>query len=185
MVAAANDSNGKRVLGLLTGAAFGALLQRGRLSRYEVILGQLLLRDGRVAKAMGAAVVVGAIGVHALVRKGLTTKDIKPMKVAGVVGGAAMFGGGLALLGYCPGTAVAALGEGRRDALAGVIGMLLGAGAFVALYPKLKPALAGGGDFGKMTLPGATASPDWAWVTSLAGGSAAAAGAVELLGRAR
>ena len=117
MVAAANDSNGKRLLGLLTGVAFGALLQRGRLARYDVILGQLLLRDGRVVKAMGSAVAVGAIGVHALVRRGLAKKEIKPMKVGGIVGGAALFGAGLALLGYCPGTAVAAVGEGRRDAL--------------------------------------------------------------------
>ena len=111
MVAAANDSNGKRLLGLLTGVAFGALLQRGRLARYDVILGQLLLRDGRVVKAMGSAVAVGAIGVHALIRRGLTKKEIKPMKVGGIVGGAALFGAGLALLGYCPGTAVAAAGE--------------------------------------------------------------------------
>ena len=180
MVAAANDSNGKRLLGLVTGVAFGALLQRGRLARYDVILGQLLLRDGRVVKAMGSAVAVGAIGVHALLRRGLTQKEIKPMKVGGIVGGAVLFGAGLAILGHCPGTTVAALGEGRRDALAGAVGMLLGAGAFVALYPKLKPALNAGGDFGKVTLPGATASPDWAWVTCLAGAALTAGGAAEL-----
>ena len=53
-------STGKRLLGLATGLAFGALLQRGRLSRHEVILGQLLLRDGRVVKTMATAVAVGA-----------------------------------------------------------------------------------------------------------------------------
>jgi len=30
------------------------------------------------------------------------------------------------MLGYCPGTAVEALGEGRTDAIAGLIGMVLG-----------------------------------------------------------
>lgn len=178
-MAAANDSNGKRALGLLTGAAFGALLQRGRLSRYEVILGQLLFRDGRVMKAMGTAVAVGAIGVHVLVRKGITKKEIKPMRVGGIVGGAALFGAGLAILGYCPGTTVAAVGEGRRDAMAGVLGMFLGAGAFVALYPKLKPVLSAGGDFGKVTLPGVTTSADWAWVAGVAGATVAATGAAE------
>ena len=70
--------------------------------------------------------------------------------------------------------------KGRRDALAGVVGMLLGAGAFVSIYPQLKPALGAGGDFGKVTLPGATSSRDWAWVTGLTGAALAAAGAGEL-----
>ena len=81
---AALETTGKRLLGLATGLAFGALLQRGRVSRYEVILGQLLFRDGRVMKTMATAVAVGAVGIHALARKGMTTKEVKPMKVGGV-----------------------------------------------------------------------------------------------------
>ena len=149
-----SDSAGKRLLGLVTGLAFGALLQRGRLARYETILGQLLGDDGRVIKAMGTAVAVGGVGFEALKRRGHAKPDLKPMKVGGVVGGAALFGSGLALLGYCPGTSVAAVGEGHRDALAGVLGMLAGAGAFVALYPKLAPLLDAGGDLGKVTVTG-------------------------------
>jgi len=147
------ESTGKRLLGLATGLAFGALLQRGRVSRYEVILGQLLFRDGRVVKTMATAVAVGAVGIHALVRKGVTTKEVKPMKVGGVVIGALLFGAGLAVAGYCPGTSVVAAGEGRRDALATVLGMLAGAGAFVTIYPKRAPVLDAGGDLGKRTLP--------------------------------
>jgi uncharacterized protein len=141
-----------RALGLVTGAAFGALLQRGQLAKSEIIVGQLLLRDARIVKTMATAVAVGGVAVHALAKRGLTKKDIKPMKTGGVALGAVLFGAGLALFGYCPGTSVAALGAGRRDALAGVLGMLAGAGAFVALYPKLAPALEAG-DLGKATLP--------------------------------
>jgi hypothetical protein len=148
------ESTGKRFLGLLTGLAFGALLQRGRVSRYDVITRQLLLRDPRVAKTMASAAAVGAVGVHTLTHWGLTTKDIKPMKIGGVLGGAVLFGGGLALAGYCPGTSVAAAGEGRRDAIAVVLGMLSGAAAFVALYPQVARLIDAGGDLGKMTLPG-------------------------------
>lgn len=150
---AANDTAGKRILGFGTGLAFGALLQRGRLSRYEAILGQLRLRDVRVGTAMATAIVTGGLGVNALVRRGRATREIKPMKIGGIVGGALLFGAGLAVLGYCPGTSIAAMGEGRKDALAGVLGMLFGAGAFVALYPKLEPVIEAGGDFGKVTLP--------------------------------
>jgi uncharacterized membrane protein YedE/YeeE len=145
------QTSGKRALGLLTGLAFGALLQRGRLSRYEVIERQLLGRDSHVVKTMGTAALVTGLGVHALVRHGLTRKDIKPMKIGGVLAGATLFGSGLALAGYCPGTSLAAAGEGRRDAQAVVLGMLAGAAAFVALYPRLQP-LIDAGDFGKIAL---------------------------------
>ena len=72
----APDSAGKRLLGLVTGLAFGALLQRGRLARYETILGQLLGHDGRVVKAMGTAVAVGGVGFHALERRGHAKRDL-------------------------------------------------------------------------------------------------------------
>lgn len=146
-------STGKRVLGLATGLAFGALLQRGRVSRHETIVGQLLLRDHYVVKTMATAVAVGALGLYVLERKGITAKDVKPMKVGGVTLGAVLFGTGLAVAGYCPGTSVAALGEGRRDALATIVGMLAGASMFVALYPRLVPIIDAGGDLGKRTLP--------------------------------
>jgi uncharacterized membrane protein YedE/YeeE len=83
---------------------------------------------------MATAVAVGALGIHSLPLEGATSKAVKPMKVGGVTLGALLFGAGLAIAGYCPGTSVAALGEGRRDALATVLGMLAGAGAFVKLY---------------------------------------------------
>lgn len=143
---------GKRLLGLVTGVAFGALLQRGRLDRSEVILGQLRMRDFRVVKAMSTGVAVGAVGYHALERRDRAGAPIKPFKVGGIVGGSALFGTGLALLGYCPGTCVAAAGEGQRDALIGIAGMFAGAAAFVALYPKLA-RLINAGDFGKLTVP--------------------------------
>lgn len=180
MTAAAMDTTGKRVLGLATGLVFGALLQRGRLSRYEVILGQLLFKDGRVVKAMATAAAVGAVAVHALARRGLTKKDVKPMKVGGVVGGSVLFGAGLAVLGYCPGTTVAAVGEGRADALAGVLGMLVGAGVFVTLYPRMKPVIDAGGDFGKVTLPAVTSTAAWPWVAAMGGSVLAGATALEL-----
>jgi uncharacterized membrane protein YedE/YeeE len=156
----------KLLLGLGSGAAFGLLLQKGRVGKPEVILDQLLLRDGTVAKVMGTAVAVGAVGAHALAVSGRAPSIIKPLKLGGVLGGAAVFGAGLALLGYCPGTTLAALGEGRRDALAGVAGMLSGAGLYVRLYPALKPII-DAGDLGKVTLPAATRTRPSRWVAAI------------------
>lgn len=179
-MAASLESTGKRLLGLVTGAAFGALLQRGRVARYDAILGQLLFRDGRVAKTMASAIVVGAIGIHALARRGSVTKEIKPMKVGGVTLGAVLFGAGLAVSGYCPGTSVAAVGEGRRDAIATVLGMFAGASAFVALYPRLVRVIDAGGDLGKVTLPSTTTTAAAPWVAALSASTALGAGALEL-----
>ena len=64
------DSPDKLILGLVTGIAFGFLLQKGRVAKFEVIVGQFLFRDWTVVKTMGTAVVVGAIGVYALVAYG-------------------------------------------------------------------------------------------------------------------
>lgn len=148
------ESAGKLLLGLATGVAFGGLLRKGRASRYDVIMDQLLLRDFSVAKIMGTAVVVGGLGVHALVRAGRAKLQIKPLQLGGVVAGGAVFGAGLVFAGYCPGTTLAAVGAGRRDALAALLGMLAGAGLFVRAYPTMKPLIEAG-DFGKLTLGGA------------------------------
>jgi hypothetical protein len=58
------------------------------------------------------------------------------------------------MLGYCPGTAIGAIGEGRFDAFwGGVLGMLTGAGIFAEAFPFLKDNLLRWGDLGKLTLP--------------------------------
>jgi len=161
------DPVGKLALGLGTGVVFGVLLQKGRVAKYDVIVDQLLFRDNTVAKVMGTAVAVGAAGVYALVQSGRAKLDVKPLKVGGIVGGAGLFGAGIAVLGYCPGTSLAAVGEGRRDALAGTLGMLAGAGLFVRAYPRIKPLLEAG-DYGKTTLPSATRTSPWAWIAGIA-----------------
>ena len=116
----------KLVLGLLTGIFFGFFLQKGRVAKFPVIIGQLLLRDWTVAKIMLTSIVVGSIGVYTLVSLGAAGLHIKPAMFGGVVLGGLLFGIGMAVLGYCPGTGVAACGEGRKDAMVGVVGILTG-----------------------------------------------------------
>jgi uncharacterized membrane protein YedE/YeeE len=147
------DAPWKLALGLATGIMFGFLLQKGQVAKYQVIMGQLLLKDWTVAKIMGTAVLVGSVGVYALVEGDLASLHIKPALLGGVLTGAVLFGIGMAVLGYCPGTSVAACGEGSRDAMFGVLGMLVGAGVFVALYSALQPLIHALADWGKLTLP--------------------------------
>ncbi len=162
------DPISKLALGLFTGILFGFLLQKGRVAKFEVIVGQFILRDWTVVKVMGTAVIVGAIGVYALVAAGVASLHIKPALFGGVLAGGVCFGIGMAVLGYCPGTSVAGCGEGRKDAMSGVLGMFAGALAYVLLYPALEPLINGLGNAGKVTLPELTNTAPWIWVVALA-----------------
>ncbi len=158
------ESVDKLALGLLTGIVFGFLLQKGRVAKFDVIIGQLLLRDHTVVKIMATAVIVGSIGVHALVAAGLATLHVKPALVGGLVLGGVLFGLGMAILGYCPGTGVAAAGAGHRDAYAGVAGMLSGALVYVLGFRAIEPMLDAIADWGEVTLPQATSTSTWLWI---------------------
>jgi len=141
------------LFGLATGVLFGILLQRAEVIRYDRQLGALLLKDMTIVKFMLTTVLVGMVGVYLLVDVGLAKLAVKPLVLGGTILGGLTFGVGWALLGYCPGTAGAALGEGRIDALAGMAGMLLGAALFAEAFPLLKATVLTWGDYGKVTLP--------------------------------
>lgn len=169
------DSPVGLLLGLVTGVAFGFLLQRGRVAKLPVIVGQLLLRDWTVIRIMVTAIAVGALGVHVLAALGAADASaVKPLSLGGTIGGAVLFGLGIAALGYCPGTTVAASGAGHRDAAVGVLGMLAGAAAFVVGYPWLQPLLTLGAR-GELTLSDVTGLPGWVFVIGLLTAAAALA----------
>ncbi len=142
------------VLGLLMGVCFGFLLQKGGVTKYDVLIGQLLLTDFTVVKVMLSAVVTGMIGVHLLVGLDLARLQPKWGSFGSSVIGGLLFGVGFGLLGYCPGTGAAAVGNGYVDALVGGVGgILLGAGLFAAVFARVKDRVLKLGVFGKVTLP--------------------------------
>ena len=157
------------LLGFLAGIGFGFLLQKGGVTYYDVIIDQLLLRDFTVVKIMLSAMVTGMIGVHLLVGLGLAQLHPKPGSVGTTVIGALIFGIGFGTLGYCPGTAVAAVGHGALDALlGGIVGMLAGAAAFAALYPRLKATILDKGSFGSPTVPRLLNVNPWVIIVAVA-----------------
>ena len=147
--------------GLITGIGFGVLLQRAEVIRFDRQIGALLLVDMTIVKFMLTTIIVGMVGVHLLVDFELAKLSLKPLIMGGNLLGGLIFGVGWALLGYCPGTAAAALGEGRVDALAGMAGMLVGAAVFAEAYPTLKESVLTWGDYGKQTLPGLLGLGHW------------------------
>lgn len=139
--------------GLITGVLFGAFLQAGGVLRYDRQIGALRLMDMTIVKFMFSTVLVAMIGVYLLKDLGLAKLSLKATVLGGNIVGGLVFGAGWALLGYCPGTAVGALGEGRWDAAWGIIGMLVGAALFAEAYPWLRVTVLTWGDFGKITIP--------------------------------
>jgi uncharacterized protein len=162
------ESPGQLVLGLVTGVAFGFLLQKAQVAKYQTILGQLLLKDWTAFKVMLTAMATGAVGVYALRAADVTYLDIWPFQPAAMLLGALFFGVGIAVIGYCPGTGMAGAGEGSRDAMVGVLGMLAGAGAFVAGYNALEPLAIAMGDLGKLTIPAVLGVSPWIAIVALA-----------------
>lgn len=140
--------------GLLIGFMFGFLLQKGNVTEYDVILGQLLFRNFTVIKIMVTAMVTGMIGVHLLRSLGLAQLHPKPGSVGTSLLGGLVFGIGFALLGYCPGTVAAAVAQGKMDALAGGMwGIILGAGLYAHSFPYLSRTILPRGNFGTLTFP--------------------------------
>ena len=136
------DSTTLIVAGLLMGIVFGVLLQRAHVTRYHVILGQFLFVDFTVLKVMLTAIIVGAVGIWGMLQLGMIENlHVKNAALAGNVLGGLIFGVGMALLGYCPGTGVAAIGDGSRHAIAGVLGMIFGAGVYAEVYPLIQDNL--------------------------------------------
>ena len=141
------------IYGLVTGIFFGFFLQKGRVLRYDKQLGALRLMDMTIVKFMLSTVLVGMVGIYLLKDLGLVKLSIKSTNLGANIIGGLLFGVGWGLLGYCPGTSAGALGEGRWDALWGIIGMLVGAAIFAEVYPVLKTNILTWGNLGKITLP--------------------------------
>jgi uncharacterized protein len=148
--------------GLAFGIAFGFLLQKGGATKYDVIVGQLLLTDFTVLKIMLSAVLVGMIGIYAMKTLGWVELYPKSGSAGRNIIGGLIFGVGFAVLGYCPGTIAGAIGNGSLDALTGgLAGILIGSGLFAALYPRLSQGILMKGDFGDLTFPRLLKVNDW------------------------
>lgn len=147
--------------GLAMGVAFGFLLEKSRVFEPGVILGQMQLRNFLMLRVFLAAVASGLV----LLALGTVTGVIPKLDPKAVFYGAQLLGGfitgiGIALAGACPGTVLAQIGVGYRDAIVTLVGGLAGALAFAYAEPALRPLLLTGSP-GKLTLDGLLGLPFW------------------------
>ncbi len=124
------------ILAIILGTLFGFALHRVGASNPENIINMLRLTDLHLLKA-----IMFAVGISSAVLFVGTTAgfiDIGHFSVKssyiGVIIGGAILGLGFATAGYCPGTSIAALGDGRKDAIFFIIGGLVGALVYMLVY---------------------------------------------------
>jgi uncharacterized protein len=137
---------------LLVGVVMGALLQRVGASSPRMILASLRLRNLSIIKFMATTIAVGSVLVYLMSLFMPMHFDIKPTYVLGVAIGGLIFGVGFAVAGYCPGTCVVGVGEGRRDALMTLLGGITGALLFTLVYTLIEGSLIKPLNYGKITL---------------------------------
>jgi uncharacterized protein len=146
---------------LLTGIAMGFLIQRVRASSPAMILQNLRLENLIIIKFMATTIAVGMIATYTLnlFVPDLMHFDIKPTYLVGVLLGGLIFGVGFGLGGYCPGTCVVAIGEGRRDAWFALGGGIVGALVFTLVYKSAIQPIVELMDYGKITVQSALDIP--------------------------
>jgi hypothetical protein len=138
-------------IGLLMGVVFGFALEKSRVFEPGMILGQMQLRNFIMLKVFLTAVATGAVALAVLNGFGWVKLQPKAAVYAADAIGGVVLGIGIALAGACPGTVLAQVGAGYRDAIFTLLGGLFGAVAYSYVEPALSAsALASSG--GKILL---------------------------------
>jgi len=168
------NSTGGLALAAILGLIFGILLNKGRVTDYNVIVNLFRLKDFTVVKIMMTAIVVGGIGVFAMMNMGwIEGYHIKDANLLGVALGSGIFGVGMALYGYCPGTAVAAIATGRLHAVVGFFGMIAGGIAYALSFGWVKENILGVWSYGKVRIPDLSGISEGLWWVILTTGTLA------------
>lgn len=147
------------ILGLVMGAVFGVALEKSRVFEPGIIVGQMQMRNFTMLKIFLSAVATGLVVLLVLDQFGVKMHPKGTIYSADIIGGLVL-GGGIALAGACPGTVMAQIGAGYRDAWITLIGGLGGALTFSYLEPSLTPLL-NMSDAGKLTFDGMLDVPFW------------------------
>jgi hypothetical protein len=144
------------ILAFIVGILFALIAQYARLNSFDTIASAALLKNHDVVQILCFAIAISSVGFFVMYLMGWASINVKPFYVIGVCIGGVLFGAGVAVLGYCPGTMLMALAEGKADALLGYVGGIAAAALFTLAYPTLLPLI--GPNFGAINLYAAGAT---------------------------
>ena len=142
-------------LAVLLGIGFGYCLERAGFGSARKLTAVFYLHDKSVVKVMFTAIVTTMVGLFVLSSVGvlaLSDLYIEPTSYAAQLLGGLVFGAGFVIGGYCPGTSVAGIATGKKDAMVFAVGMLAGVMAYAELTPGIEAWIAATSQ-GELTLP--------------------------------
>jgi uncharacterized membrane protein YedE/YeeE len=115
------------LIGLASGIVFGFVLEKSRVFEPGIIVGQMQLRSFIMLKVFLAAVITGLLVLAVMHGVYGVKLSLKPLVWQADIIGGLVLGAGIALAGACPGTSLAQIGAGYRDAIFVVVGGIAGA----------------------------------------------------------
>lgn len=125
-------------VGLAMGIVFGFALEKSRVFEPGALVRQFQLRNFLMVKVFFTAIATSMLSITILK---LTVADfafdLTPFNLPANAIGGTLLGIGVALTGACPGTVLAQVGSGYRDALFTLFGGLIGAALFTTLKAPL------------------------------------------------
>jgi hypothetical protein len=139
------------------GILFGFVLERAGFGSAKKLTAQFYLSDMSVLKVMFTAIITAMLLVYWTVGLGVMDFDrlwVNPTYLGSGILGGLLFGVGFVTGGYCPGTALVAMGTLKLDGLVFVVGSLLGIVAFGYTVPLFESFWNDSGNLGTLTLSG-------------------------------
>lgn len=125
-------------LALPIGFVFGFALYHAGFTDSRRIAWAFYFKDVGVPVVMFSAIITGMLGLWGLSLAGMIDISLVymlPTYLVPMVIGGLLFGVGMVVGGYCPGTAVASLATGKIDAMVFIGGFLIGSLVFGDFYP--------------------------------------------------
>jgi uncharacterized membrane protein YedE/YeeE len=125
--------NNKNIVLFIGGLFFGFGLAWGGMSKPEIVLSFLQLKDYGLFVLMGAATITTFVAINIVpkfLEKPILGGEFKPRVRTlnrNTILGAIIFGIGWGISGQCPGSALSSLGIGNIPVLIGIAGMFVGA----------------------------------------------------------
>ncbi|MFX1374402.1 MAG: YeeE/YedE family protein [Promethearchaeota archaeon] len=115
------------VVGLIIGAIFGFILQRGRFCMNSAFRDILLLKEYKLAKAVTLSLAVLMVGFAIFMFSGIIDLSVKPFQPVGAIVGGLVFGIGMVLAAGCASGTTYRVGEGMMGSFVAAVGLTTGA----------------------------------------------------------
>lgn len=142
------------VIGLAMGIVFGFALEKSRVFEPAALVRQFQIRNFLMMKVFFTAIATSMVSV-AILKFAVSdfAFQLKPLNLLANASGGAVLGIGVALTGACPGTVLAQMGAGYRDAIFTFVGGLVGATVFTLIKGPLLDPIFFKGEATSLTFP--------------------------------